>query len=97
MTLYKFTNAYYSPPNSNNLNTMAVNSTLGYHMIDQSSQCVYVDLEKVVAISVQHGHTALHIMNIGMIAVAEHITEVVALLEGRDALPSKILFGKKDK
>lgn len=93
MTLQKFKNFHYHPPLPQthlNINTAAM-----YSPIDTNSEYIYVDIESVKAISTFNNGTTLHIEGIGIIQIKEHITEVIAILEGRDPAPSKILFGNK--
>lgn len=42
------------------------------------------------------GNTVILIDNNYMFFIEEHISEVIALMEGRDPRPAKVLFGKKD-
>lgn len=42
------------------------------------------------------GNTVIVIDSNCMFFVDEHISEVIALIEGRDPRPAKVLFGKKE-
>lgn len=42
------------------------------------------------------GNTVIIIDTHSMFFVDEHISEVIALIEGRDPRPAKVLFGKKE-
>lgn len=42
------------------------------------------------------GNTVILIDNNCMFFIEEHISEVIALMEGRDPRPAKVLFGKKE-
>lgn len=100
-TLYKFTNGTYNQASYHNSGSTASTSIPVapmpniYNSIGNDCPYVYVDIEKIIAVSSSYGKTVLHAANIGNIVIGEHISEVIALMEGRDALPSKILFGKK--
>lgn len=66
---------------------------------------IYVDLESAVAVcsgmsydsngnQEQYG-TVIQFGNGATITVKEHLVEVIALIEGRDPKPAKLLYGKK--
>ncbi len=95
MILHRFSHFYYSPPTPhNNLGTLNTMNT--YSPIDTSAQYVYVDIEKIRAFHEFPGGTSLFIDGTPPIHVKEHISEIIAILEGRDPAPSKILFGKNN-
>lgn len=98
--LHKFTNPHYYPPNthstSNHLNGSPLNNSSYHPYTIVDGEFLYLDLNDIKLVSKTiNGHTDLHVDGIGRVQVREHISEVVALMEGRDPNPAKILFNNK--
>lgn len=63
-----------------------------------SKEPIYVNIDDIFSICKSTDSSTIITSNNGFtVTVEEHIAEVVAIIEERDSLPAKVLFGTKSE
>lgn len=92
MTLYKFKQAGLSDVYLDLTKVVGIRPSIK-NALNQAANSSSVNIYQY---NDDPGNTVIICDNNTMFFVDEHISEVIALMEGRDPRPAKVLFGKKD-
>ena len=76
---------------------MAKNKRLIRFKDHHTKEPTYVNIDDIFSVSKLQDGTCITSTNGYMVNVVEHITEVIAIIEERDSLPAKVLFGQKSE